>query len=178
MVTIGCCHSAGDLRAVTTSRCHSAGDLRAVTVDRRTGPPARQHPPCAVTPPPPRSSTTHQSEMRFPLTTFRCALLPANLKELGTVAEVKNALTSCYSWQHVAWARIGCSCACLTTRTPTIDGGPVHPGYMESSSPQPAQPVFDILAWGNAFPVVFDVPPPIFFWGINATARRNTRAAN
>jgi hypothetical protein len=29
-----------------------------------------------------------QPEMRFPLTTIRCALLPANLKELGTVAEV------------------------------------------------------------------------------------------
>ena len=39
-------------------------------------------------------------------------------------------------------------------------------------------PVSDLLAWGNAFSVVFDAPPPDFFRSLNATARRNTRAAN
>jgi hypothetical protein len=38
--------------------------------------------------------------------------------------------------------------------------------------------VLDILAWGNAFSVVSDAPSACFFQSLDATARRNTRAAN
>ena len=44
-----------------------------------------------------------------------------------------------------------------------------------SSSPHPDQPGFDILAWENAFSVVFDAPRPIFS-GISTPLRGATAA--